>query len=168
MAITYTEGLADDQMANQFEVVFIGALPGGGDTNLLKLRMDRAFDIPERSMATYDVEYQGIKIPKLSSKEETDKTFTLNFRLDNNWLIYKALNNWFKNGLNENTGAGGTEASNRISMIFNAYGTGRTVKYTMTFNSVRIKTIKLESFDMTSSEPSRCECSFIYASVDTP
>jgi len=167
MAISYVEGLADDQMANQFEVLFVGTIPGGGDSNLLKLRMDRSFDIPERAMATYDVEYQGIKIPKLSSKEETDKTFTLNFRLDGNWKVYDSLNRWFKTGFNENNGANGTESASRISMIFNAYGTGRTLKYTMTFNYVRIKSIKLEAFDMTSSEPSRCECSFIYGTVDT-
>jgi hypothetical protein len=166
MAINYTAGLSDDQMLNQFEVVFT-TIPGGGNTELLKLRMDRSFDIPERTMATYDIEYQGIKIPKLSAKEDTDKTFTLNFRLDANWEVYDALNTWFKTGLNEDNGAGGTEATNRTTVVFNAYGTGRTIKYSMTFNGVRIKSIKLESFDMTSSEPSRVECSFIYATVDT-
>jgi hypothetical protein len=166
MAISYTAGLSDDQMANQFEVVFL-TIPGGGNSELLKLRMDRSLDIPERTMATYDVEYQGIKIPKLSAKEDTDKTFTLNFRLDANWAVYDALNKWFKNGLNEDNGSAGTEATNRTTVVFNAYGTGRTIKYSMTFNGVRIKSIKLEAFDMTSSEPSRVECSFIYASVDT-
>lgn len=166
MAISYTEGLADDQMANQFEVLFVSAIPGGGDSNLLKLRMDRSFDIPERTMATYEIEYQGVKIPKLASKEDTDKTFTLNFRLDGNWAVYDALNNWFKTGFNEDNGSSANESQTRISMIFNAYGVGRSLKYTMTFNYVRIKSIKLEAFDMTSSEPSRCECSFIYATVD--
>jgi hypothetical protein len=166
MAISYTAGLSDDQMANQFEVVFT-TIPGGGDTNLLKLRMDRSMDIPERTMATYEIEYQGVKIPKLSAKEDTDKTFTLNFRLDGNWAVYNALNGWFKTGLNENNGSAGTEASNRTTVVFNAYGTGRAIKYSMTFNGVRIKSIKLETFDMTSAEPSRVECSFIYASVDT-
>lgn len=167
MAISYTEGLADDQMANQFEVLFVGTIPGGGDSNLLKLRMDRSFDIPERTMATYEIEYQGIKIPKIASKEDTDKTFTLNFRLDGNWKVYDSLNKWFKSNFNEDTGASNTEAQSRISMIFNAYGTSRSLKYSMTFNSVKIKSIKLEAFDMTSSEPSRCECSFIYGTVDT-
>jgi len=167
MAISYTEGLADDQMANQFEVLFVGVIPGGGNSNLLKLRMDRSFDIPERTMATYEIEYQGIKIPKIASKEDTDKTFTLNFRLDGNWAVYDALNNWFKTAFNEDNGSSSTESQTRISMIFNAYGVGRSLKYNMTFNHVRIKSIKLEAFDMTSSEPSRCECSFIYGTVDT-
>lgn len=166
MALNYLTNLsvADDQMANQFEVVFsglIGTAVAGADTTNLKIRMDRSIDIPEAKAATYDIEYRGMKMPMMSLKEDFDKSFTLNFRLDENWAIYQALRNWYKTAFDFGTGIRGSMSSYSVSATVNAY-LGTTIKKTITFENVRIKSMKLETFDHTSSDPSRVECSFIY------
>ncbi len=73
--IAYIESLNDDAMSNQFDILFTDGIPGGGDGNLLRLRMDKQLDIPERSVEEYIIQYQGIKIPKTSLQEETTKEF---------------------------------------------------------------------------------------------
>ena len=160
--IAYIESLNDDAMSNQFDILFTDGIPGGGDGNLLRLRMDKQLDIPERSVEEYTIQYQGIKIPKTSLQEETAKEFVLNFRLDGNWQVYRALNNWYKLVFNESNGSGGTEASTRVSMIFNSYGAQKQLIFSMRLNGVKIKKIKLETFDMGSAEPARVEATFIY------
>lgn len=160
--IEYAESLNDDAMANQFNILFPAGIPGGGDGRLLTLRMDKALDIPERSVEEYTIEYQGIKIPKTSLKEETTKEITLNFRLDGNWQVYRALNNWFKLVFSEFNGSGGSEADTRVPLIFNHFGAQKQLIFSMRLNGLKIKKIKLETFDMGSPEPSRVEAVFIY------
>ena len=169
MALNYLSSLsvADDQMANQFDVVFNGTFPTTGDTSEkstateLKLRMDRSIDIPEVKVATYDIEYRGMKMPMLSQKEDFDKTVSLNFRLDENWKVFNTLQSWYTKAFDPTTGVRGNYADTNITMTVNAYS-GTTVKKTFTFENVRIKSLKLETFDHGSSDPSRVECSFLY------
>lgn len=160
--IEYIESLNDDTLANQFNILFPEGIPGGGDGRLLTLRMDKALDIPERSVEEYNIQYQGIKVPKTSLQEETTKEITLNFRLDGNWQVYRALNNWYKLVFNESNGSGGSEASTRVPMLFNSFGAQKQLIFSMRFNGVKIKKIKLETFDMSSAEPARVEAVLIY------
>lgn len=167
MALNYLSSLsvADDQMANQFDVVFssVPVLAGDGSTKAsatdLKVRMDRSIDIPEVKVATYDLEYRGMKMPMISQKEDYDKSITLNFRLDDNWRVYNALQSWYSAAFNPNTGVRGSFSSYSTTMTVTAYG---GITKTFTFENVRIKSLKLETFDHTSTDPSRVECSFIY------
>lgn len=160
--IEYLQALTDDQMANQYNIIFPAGIPGGGDGNLLTLRMDKQIDIPERAVEEYMIEYQGIKVPKTSLKEETTKEITLNFRLDGNWQVYRALNNWFKLVFNESNGSGGSEADTRVPILFNTYGSNKQLTYSMRLNGCKIKKIKTETFDMGSADPARVEAVFIY------
>lgn len=171
MALNYLSGLGtsiDDQMLNQFEVVF-SAIPNdtsGIAMTDVTLRMDRSIDIPEVKVATYEIEYRGVKLPMIASKEDFDKTFSLNFRVDENWQIFNALNNWYTSSFNESTGAGSAFANTKCNVIFNAYKAGNTVAKTINFENVRIKSIKVETFDHSSGDPSRVECNFIYTWSD--
>jgi hypothetical protein len=170
MALNYLSSLsvADDQMANQFEVEFSSVPVYSGDastkasTTELKFRMDRSIDIPETKVATYDIEYRGMKSPMISQKEDFDKSVTLNFRLDENWKIYNALQSWYKTAFDPNSGIRGGVSDYSVTMTFKAYA-GSFLKKTITFNQVRIKSLKLETFDHGSSDPSRVECAFIYS-----
>jgi len=164
--ITYMEGLADDAMLNQYEILFPNGIPGGGDANLLKLRADQQFEMPQEMVEEYTIEYQGIKIPKTSSKEGTDKKFTIQFRLDSNWSVYRALYAWKNLVQDGNTGASGTEAQTRVPMLFNHYGPNKQLAYSIRFNDVKLLSLKGGSFDHTSADPARVEAEFIYLSKD--
>jgi len=165
--IEYVTGLSDDAMSNMFGILFPEGIPGGGNAELLRLRMDQAFDEPERIVGKYEVNWEGIRIPKTGS-EETTKEFTLAFRVDINYDVHRAIKNWWNLVLNPDTGAMGLEADTRVSMIHNAYGPpNKTIKYSKRYNGVKIASYKPTTWDPNATaEPSRVECGFIYASID--
>lgn len=162
--LQYMEGLADDALTDQFGIIFPNGVPGGGNSELLRLRMDMSFDEPEKTLASYEVNFEGVKIPKLGS-EETDKTFNLSFRVDNNRKVYKALKDWWYLCFNPMTGAVGPEATTRTTMILVAYGPpNKSIKYQKEFHGVKLKSFKVTTYDYSNKgEPIRVECSFIYA-----
>lgn len=164
--ITYVEGLTDDAFANQFEILFPEGIPGGGDSTLLRLRADKEFEMPEDIVAEYTIEYQGIKIPKIAAKEETDKKLNIAFRLDADWVVFSSLQKWRDLVLNGNTGAGGLEKDTRTSMIFNHYKSNKVLAKSMRFNGVKLFSVKGGSFSHESADPVRVECQFIYVSRD--
>jgi hypothetical protein len=165
--ISYVEGLADDQMSDQFGLIFPEGVPGGGNSELLRLRMDQSFDEPEQVIAEYEVNFEGVKIPKLGS-EETSKTFLLSFRVDGNWEVYRAIKSWWRVCFNPDTGAMGSESETRTTMIFNAYGPpNKSIKYSKRYNGLKLKSFKPTAWDPNNkAEPTRVEANFIYASID--
>jgi hypothetical protein len=60
------------------------------------------------------------------------------------------------------TNAGGMKEANALDYQIATEITADTI----TFNQVRIKSLKLETFDHGSTDPSRVECSFIYSYSD--
>lgn len=165
--VDYVEGLADDQMVDQFGILFPQGIPGGGNGDLLRLRMDQAFDEPELVAATYEVNFEGIKIPKTGS-EDTTKEFTMSFRIDGNWQVYYALRKWHQLVINNISGSLQGEADTRTTMILNAYGApNKTIKYSKRFNGVKIKSFKVTAWDYNNkAEPSRIEAGFIFINTD--
>ena len=171
MGVKYLSDLAkvgdvDDQMANQFEVIFLGIPVLNFEE--LKLRMDRSFDIPERSVTKVDINYQGVKIPKLVAQEETDKTITLNFRLDENWMVYNTLNIWYGKTNHPKTGAMKKTDDRTTTLVFRTFKKNNENSRTILFKYVQIQSIKLTEFDHTSNEATRVECKFIYAYLEDP
>jgi hypothetical protein len=165
--ISYVEGLTDDALSDQFGLLFPEGIPGGGDGNLLKLRMDQAFDEPEATVGEYDINYEGVKITKTGS-EETTKSFQMSFRVDINFRVYKGLKDWYRLVFNPDTGAVGSEEETRTTMILNAYGPpNKTIKYSKRYNGIKLKGFKPTAWDPNNkAEPIRVEATFIYASVD--
>lgn len=163
MSINIITGLQDDALSSQYQIIFPLGIPGGGDAQLLSLRMDQPLDIPNRTAAQYEVVFQGIKIPKTSYNEETTKQITLSFRQDTNWLVYRALDNWFRLVLNEETGTGSVEKDTRVPMVAQFFGPNKEVKAQIRFNDIKIFDIKLTTFDHTSPDPVRVEAQFIYS-----
>ena len=113
MALSYMTSLstANDQMANQFQARFAN-VPGTTDSTQLTLRVKGSVEPPDNQIATYEVEYQGIKYSMLSAKDDTDKTITITFRLDQNWTVYESLKGWMSNNFNFSTGTTGSSFVN--------------------------------------------------------
>lgn len=164
MSIQTLVNLADDMVASQYEILFPSGVPGSGgaDTLILTLRQDMQFPWPTRETGTYEVFYQGQKIVKTSVVEATDKQFSIQFRLDQNWVVFNLLNGWFKLVYDEFYGTADNEANTRVPMVVRALGAKKEVRKTATFQGVKIKSLKITDFDNTQGEPTRCECGFIY------
>ena len=161
--INIVTALQDDQMSNMFQVLFPEGVPGGGEGLTLALRMDQQFDIPNRTLTQYNVEYQGIVIPKTAAKEETTKNFTLSFRLDQNWLVHKFLNDWFELNFNERESTYKSEADTRVPMLFQALGPDRAVKKQIKYENCKLFDLKPTTMDHTSGDPVRIEGQFLYS-----
>lgn len=165
--IDYVESLASDAMSDQFGILFPEGVPGGGNGELLRLRMDQAFDEPQLVAATYDVNFEGLKIPKTGS-EDTDKKFTMSFRVDINWKVYEALKKWHSLVINPINGSQQSEADTRTTMILNGYGPpNKSIVYSKRFNGVKIISFKTTAWDYNQkAEPVRVEAEFIFINID--
>lgn len=157
-------GAVDDQMSNQFEFYFLGTPVL--NIQEIALRMDKSFDIPKRSVTKVDINYQGVKIPKLVAQEDTDKTLTLNFRLDQNWMIYNTLNIWFGKTNNHFNGSMKKTDDRTVTLIFRAFKGNKETSRILLFKNVQIMSIKPSEFDHSSNEPIRVECEFIYTDME--
>jgi len=162
MSIDQLIELGDDQISSQFKLEFPTGLPGGGNPDNLSMRADQSFDPPERRTGKYSVFYQGQKIEKTNVVEETDKTFELQFRCDQEWDIYNALDSWFKLTYDEENGTASNDADTRTDMVLRAIGTNKTSKKTIKYVGVKIESIKINEFNHETGDPLRITCNFIY------
>ena len=159
--------LGDDHHSSQFEIIFPNGIPGASSADLLSitLRQDQTFAWPNRETATYDVFFQGIKLPKTSYVESTDKKFTINFRIDQDWNIFTAFNAWFGKSFDELNGTGDTEVNTRTTMVVRELGPLKVLKQVGKFEGVKVISIKPSDNDMQGTDPMRVEVGFIYATL---
>lgn len=162
MLIDQIANLGDDQMASQFEVVFPQGIPGGGDGTRLGLRMDQAFQVPEKTVGRYDVRYRGLQIPKTSNVDGTTKEFSLSFRVDQNWGVYDDLKRWRDLVYDDRNATSGSEAETRTTVIVNHYGTDNQIKKQWTFTGVKLFSMNTTESSHESEDPLRVECNFIF------
>lgn len=81
-----------DALNNLYDVVINLPDSIGADISSQQLRVRlKGFTPPETSQKTYTVKYKGATLTRPSSELEIGQTFTLNFRLDSNYNVYKAL-----------------------------------------------------------------------------
>jgi hypothetical protein len=172
MALQYMTDLSvgNDQMANQFQARFVNVPPTTSQsTSQLTLRVKGSIDPPDNQIATYEVEYQGIKYSMLSAKDDTDKTITITFRLDADWTTYDILKNWMTYTFNYSKGSSSDTFSNKATtqtvMYIDAFKGNKVNSSSIQYDNVRITSLKVNSFDQTSNEPSELECVFIYEAV---
>jgi len=165
MSLDQILNLGDDQIQSQFSVEF-SSIPGGGDPVTISLRMDQEFDPPARETGTYEIWYQGQKIVKTSVVDATEKMFTLNFRIDQEWKTYSALSKWYSMVYDEEEGTAQEDAVTRTSFICTAYGPNKTPKFRMKYKKVKIKKLKVGTFNNQEGEPLRAEAEFIYLNYE--
>lgn len=83
----------DDAFTSEFEVIFgTLILPIPGITNLT-IRTTTLV-IPEKSIGTYSYKYRSETVVKNSGEITTPKEFTIEFRVDKYYILYKALSQW--------------------------------------------------------------------------
>lgn len=165
MSVELIMNLGSDQMANQFVFSLPTGIPGGGNKEAVALRLDGSFDTPAFSLATYDVNYRGIKVTKVSTKEETEKTFSCEFRLDQQWEVYDSLVNWLKMVFDPDTLTGYPEEAIRTTALVQAYGRNNEIVKSIRFTGVVIKSLKISEFSQESSDPNKLTAEFAFAGM---
>ena len=82
-------GASADAQNNLWEADFTGGNLTDVNTSL-KVRCD-SFTPPEISQEKYDVKFVTASIPRPAAKVKVNRTFSLSFRVDANYEVYKAL-----------------------------------------------------------------------------
>jgi hypothetical protein len=155
--------LGNDQIMSQFIIRFPNGIPGSAvNPKLLSLRMDQAFEIPEKTIGTYELHFQGLKVVKNSVTDGTEKKFTVSFRLDGNWQVWDALEAWYDKTFDDILGVSSPEQDVSTTMTVDFYANKNVSIKTFTFTGVRIFALKPGGTDPASGEPMRCEAQFLY------
>lgn len=158
--------LQDDQLANQFKIIFPNGIPGGGSGDNISLRMDQSFDPPEETVGEYQYFYRGMSVTKPNMLDETDKHFSMQVRIDQQWAVFDDLMNWKELVHNPRWGTGLPFASINTTVIIEALDNlGKTQKK-IKYSGVVIKGVKVETFEHGSSDPSRVTLNFIFQNVE--
>ena len=162
MSTSAIMNLGADQMANQFVVSFPGGIPGGGNKDAVSMRVMGAFTIPNITYDTYDIDYRGLKVTQVSTKEATDKSFPLELRLDQQWEVFDGLKTWLDMVFDPETHIGLPTDAIRTTAIIQAYGRNDEIVKTISFKGVVIKSLQVSAFDPGSSEPSIVTAEFAF------
>lgn len=166
MSIDLIMGLGDDQLANQFVVLFPTGIPGGGNSDEVTLRMEEEMPMPDDAVGEYLIEYQGMQILKTSQKETTDKHFEMTVRVDTNWNVYKTLKKWKDMAFDPKTGIAMPEALTRTTLVVQALDGQKSVKKNFTFKYVKLQKIQISGFSHTSEDPTKLTLGFIYGYME--
>lgn len=155
-------GLGDDQMAGQCNLVFVGGIPGGGDGDRVTLRLDQSIDPPERMVETYEFFFQGEKRVMTSMTDATDKTFTVDVRVDQNWGVIQDLERWLYYTYDFQNGKALPSASVRTTGQLQYFDGQNNIVKSYTYLGLGIKGLKNGTSDMSSPDPLRTTISFIF------
>lgn len=154
--------LGDDQMASQWALTFPEGIPGGGNTDALSLRFDTSFDPPEDIVESYEVWSQGTKTMKTSMTHAMDKTFTIDYRVDQNFEVHKAVEAWYNKCYDPRNGTALTDVETRTTGLVQLFDGQQKVVMQYRFRGLKIKGIKLQTLEMSSPDPLRATLTFIF------
>ena len=111
MSVDIIYNMGDDALQNLFDIS-IG--PMAYLNNLMStLFRVQGFTIPGTGVSMYDVNYKTQKITKPGGKIEAPNEFSIDFRVDRYWYVYKGLVAWKNAVANSYTGVIGPD--NRLS-----------------------------------------------------
>lgn len=165
MSIDKILGLSDDQLSNQFQLVFPNGIPGGGNGELTALRMDQQFDAPEETSSEYTINYKGMTIMKPGMLDETDKHFSCAVRLDQQWEVFDDIIRWKEMCHNPRNGTRLPFAVINTTVLVQALDGANKIVKTIKYGGVVIKGVKVETFDHASTDPSRITLNFMFSTV---
>ena len=158
--------LSDDQLANQFEIVFPNGIPGDGDKNAISMRMDQSIQPPSFVSNMYDYYMRGIKYSKPGMLEETTKELSVMVRIDQAWKVFDDLYKWKLvchdtiNGTRSNSKSGSSKVN--INMLDG----NDKIKKTFFYEYVYLKELALETLANDSGDPLRVNLVMVYNTVD--
>lgn len=124
-----------DAFSNLYDVRI--TIPGNLPTTTLEARSVRAtnFSPPELTVGFYDVDYKIIQIKRPNSTIEGDRKFTIEFRMDAEYALYRDLLAW-KNMFVDPTDEGSITFGALSGPLVSAnYGTVEVVTYKASSNS---------------------------------
>lgn len=170
---------ADDQISSQYRLTVSVPNTVGAYTPSWSFRLDKSFTLPTQTVNTYETYFNGLKIPRVGGKEETDKKIKLDFRSDQASEVYKFFKGWLDNGFNPINAKMGSEASYRkdckIQLDLLARGVAKTstgsggeVTQSYVFYHVQPIEVNLTELAHDNGDPIRVEIQFIYLYVDVP
>lgn len=152
--------LGNDQLANMYEVVFPVGIPGSDLGEDISLRLDQSFDPPEETLASYDILKHGEKYTKTSTMEETTKEFTIDVRLDSQWAIHDALENWYLNVQRKRNDI--DPADLRVPVVIQALNADKEIVKSISYMFSVLRGYKIATLDNNASDPLRVTMNFIY------
>lgn len=159
----------DDQIASQYELVIPGGIPLG-DISIpkLRLRMDQTFDPPGLDLETYEVWFRGKKVVRPSYKENSPKEFTINFRIDDNWLVYDSLKAWYDAIQQSGVSLFEDSVETAIDILLYSYTLNpiKAINHIFKYKNSIIKTLKKSELSHQSGEPLRVEAGFVFSSFE--
>ena len=142
-------------------------------------RLDKGFTLPTQTNSTYDVYFNGVKLPRVTAKEETEKKIKLDFRSDQASEVYKFFKSWIDAGFDPLDAYMESEQDTRINRhiklellnrqtIKTVNGTDKTVdtpqvSTTFRFYHVQPFEINLTEFSHDNGDPVRVELQFVYS-----
>ena len=166
MSIDRILHLGDDAHLNQFQVIFPAGIPTGGDAETISLRIQGSFTMPQEVIYKYEIDFRGAKIPKTGRKEDTDKTFTITVRVDQQWKVYDDLRRWHKACYDPSTNVALPEVNTRVPVVIQWLdGNNKAVK-TFTFMFSKLTEFKVTDADQSTGDPVTLELTFIYGRLD--
>ena len=171
---------ADDQISSQYRLTV--SIPSTTDSSLSKngfgdkswiFRMDKNFTVPQQQGFVYETYFNGLKIPRVGAKEETDKKIKLDLRADQAGDIYTYFKTWVDKGFDPVDAYMGSEASLRkdhnIKVELLKRGSAKTSSFastevakTFTFNHCQPFNVMITELDHSNGEPIRVEVELIY------
>jgi len=154
--------LGDDQMASQYCIIFPNGIPGGGNWQNISLRMDQSFDPPAESVNVWERFFKGFKIPKTGMLEETNKEFTIDVLIDQQWEVYDALEKWKSMSYNSENGTASPDSDCYAPLIIQYEDKKQKGVKQIMYDHVKIREIKRGTSDNTSGDPLRVSVTFIY------
>lgn len=167
----------DDQISSQYRLSVVGADPRlTYTTDSWVFRMDKNFTVPPQVTNTYETHFNGLKIPKVGAKEETDKKIKLDFRADQSGEIYSYFKTWVDQGFSPINAFMESESTTRrnknIKVDLLKRGTAKSagntsdVQKTFTFYHVQPFEVMMSELNHETGEPVRIELQFIYLYYD--
>lgn len=105
----------DDAISFEYQVSF-GPIPYLDTAGPINLRCTTV-EIPEHVTGEYEYRYKSERIVKPNGQIETAKEFSVEFRIDKYYLLYKAFLAWNNGIVNPVTGGAATDSVNGISTI---------------------------------------------------
>ena len=158
-------GLGDDQLASQYQVIFPEGIPGGGNGERISLRMDADLDLPEDTVETYDISFKGMKITQTSMTHGMDKKITLTVRLDQQWKVFDDLQKWYKMCYDPLTATAMPDLATRTNILIQTNDASQKIVKTIRLKNAKITSLKIGTFDHTSSDPIKLTLNFIFSDM---
>jgi hypothetical protein len=162
MSVDVILSLGNDALINQAQVVFPNGIPGGGNADEVRLRMDQTFTMPQEQITTYEIDYRGAKLIKTSKKEETDKTITIPVRMDQSWNVYDTLKAWHRLCYDPVLNIASPDATTRIPIVVQNLDQNNAIAKAFTFSYCKLTQLKVTDWDNSSGEPVRVEMTIVY------